>query len=200
MWITAPIFGFLFVAAVPVIVLTLGDRWRAAAPIFQILAIFALGQLLLESTLWLFVSRGQSQRLLKLSLIISPVIVGSYAIGLPFGIKGVALSGSLVLLVIFPWILKFSFSGTNLTLQRFGQAILYPIAVCLAGICSAKLALHLIAPQRPVSQLLVTALGFAAGYALSVLIPQVRQEVMSLKTLFSRSHSARLPELAESSS
>jgi O-antigen/teichoic acid export membrane protein len=199
MWITAPIFGFLFVAAVPVIVMALGNRWRAAAPVFQILAIFALGQLLLESTLWLFVSRGQSQRLLKLLLIISPVIIGGYAIGLPFGIKGVALSGSLVLLVIFPWILKFSFSGTNLTLQRFGQAILYPISACLAGVCSAELALHLIAPQRPVSQLLVTALGFAAGSLLSMLIPQIREEVMSLRILFSKSRSAALPELAESS-
>jgi O-antigen/teichoic acid export membrane protein len=200
MWITAPIFGFLLVAAVPVIVLTLGDRWRAAAPVFQILAISALVQLLFESTLWLFVSRGQSQRLLKLLLIITPVIVGSYAIGLPFGIKGVALSGSLVLLVIFPWILKFSFSSTNLTLQRFGQAILYPIAASLAGICLAKLALHLTAPQRPVLQLMITALGFASGCALSALIPRVRQEVMSLKTLFSRSHSVPLPELAESPS
>ena len=121
MWIIAPIFGFLFVAAVPVIVLALGNRWRGAAPVFQILAIFALGQLLLESTLWLFVSRGQSQRLLKLLLIISPIIIGSYAIGLPFGIKGVALSGSLVLLVIFPWILKFSFRGTNLTFSVLGR-------------------------------------------------------------------------------
>ena len=74
MWISAPIFGFLFVAAEPVIVLALGRRWRGAAPVFQILAIFALGQLLLESTLWLFVSRGQSQRLLKLLLVISPII------------------------------------------------------------------------------------------------------------------------------
>ena len=67
MWIIAPIFGFLFVAAVPVIVLTLGYRWREAAPVFQILAIFALGQLLFESTLWLLVSRGQSRRMLKLT-------------------------------------------------------------------------------------------------------------------------------------
>jgi PST family polysaccharide transporter len=200
MWITAPIFAFLFVAAVPVIVLTLGDRWRAAAPVFQILAIFALGQLLLESTMWLLVSRGQSQRLLKLFLVISPVIVGGYAIGLPFGIKGVALSGSLVLLAIFPWILRFSFNGTNLTLQRFGQAIVYPLAVCLAGICSAKLAVRLIAPHRPVSQLLVIALGLTVGYALAVLIPQVRQEVMSLKGLFRRSHSVTVPVMAESSS
>lgn len=200
MWITAPIFGFLFVAAVPVIVLTLGDRWRAAAPVFQILAIFALGQLLLESTMWLLVSRGQSRRLLKLFLIISPVIIGGYAVGLPFGIKGVALSGSLVLLFIFPWILKFSFRGTNLTLQRFGQAILCPFVVCLVGICTAKVAHYLIAPHRPVSHLLVTALGIAVGYALSLLLPRVRQEIMFLKTMFSRPPSVPLPELAESSS
>ncbi len=195
-WISAPIFGFLFVAAAPVIVLILGNQWREAAPVFQILVISALGQLLLELTIWLFVSRGQSQQLLKLLLIISPIIVGSYAIGLPFGIKGVALSGSLVLLAIFPWILKFSFRGTNLTLQRLGQTILYPISLCLAGVCLAELALHLIAPQRIVSQLLVTALGFVGGYSLSLLIPPVRQEIISIRRLFGKSDSAAAPEPA----
>ena len=183
MWISAPIFGFLFVAAEPVIVLTLGNRWREAAPVFRLLAIAALGQLLLESTLWLFVSRGQSKRLLKLLLIISPLIIGSYAVGLPFGIKGVALSGSLVLLAIFPQILKFAFRGTTLTLGRLGQAILCPISLCLAGVFLAELALHLIAPQRIVSQLLVIGLAFAATYLLSALIPSVRAEVMSFKEL-----------------
>ena len=172
MWISAPIFGFLFVAAEPVIVLTLGNRWREAAPVFQILAIFALGQLLLESTLWLFVSRGQSKRLLKLLLIISPIIVGSYAIGLPFGIKGVALSGSLVLLAIFPWILKFTFRGTTLTLGRLWQAILYPISLVsrrcfLGGTC--------LAPDRSAAHCFAACwlplLGFAAAYSLSALIP-----------------------------
>jgi PST family polysaccharide transporter len=190
MWISAPVFGFLFVAAQPVIVLVLGNQWRQAAPVFQILVLAALGQLLLESTIWLFVSRGQSRQLLKLLLIISPIIVGSYAIGLPFGIKGVAVSGSLVLLAIFPWILKFSFRGTDLTLQRLGQAILCPISLGLAGVCLAKLALYLIAPQRIVAQLLVAALGFAAGYSLSLLIPPVREEVMSVRKLFVESHSA----------
>ena len=109
LWISAPVFGFLIVAAQPVIVLVLGDQWREAAPVFQILAISALGQLLLDSTIWLFVSRGQSQQLLKILLIISPIIVAGYVIGLPFGIKGVALSGSLVLLGTLPWMLKFAF-------------------------------------------------------------------------------------------
>lgn len=58
MWITAPIFGFLFVVALPVIVITLGKQWRAAGPVFQILAIFAFGQLLYESLIWLFIAAG----------------------------------------------------------------------------------------------------------------------------------------------
>jgi O-antigen/teichoic acid export membrane protein len=200
MWVTAPIFGFLFVAALPVIVLTLGYRWREAAPVFQILAIFALGQLLFESTLWLLVSRGQSQRMLKLLLTISPIIIGGYAIGLPFGIKGVALSGSLILLAVFPWVLNFTFRGTSLTLQRLGRAIVYPVSVCLSGVGASELTLYLIAHKSMGSQLMVTALGFAVGTSLSMLVPAVRGELMSLKDLFTKSRSGSLPELVEASS
>ena len=200
MWIVAPIFGFLFVAAVPIIVLALGHRWRGAAPVFQILAIFALGQLLLESTLWLFVSRGQSQRLLKLLLVICPIIIASYAIGLPFGTKGVALSGSLGLLLIFPWILRFTFKGTSLTLQRLGHAVLYPTSMCLAGVCTGEIALHLIVRQGVVTQLAVVAMGFLAGCVLSILLPPVRKEILSLKAMFARSRSRMMPNLSESGS
>jgi len=185
MWISAPVLGFLFVAAEPVIVLVLGKQWREAAPVFQILAISALGQLLLEMTIWLFVSRGQSGRLLKVLLIICPMLVGSYAIGLPFGIRGVALSGSLVLLAILPWILKFSFRDTDLTLQRLGRAILCPISACLACVLLAELALHLIAPPQIASQLSVVTLSFVVGYLLLLLIPPVRQEIVSFREILS---------------
>jgi PST family polysaccharide transporter len=184
MWITTPLFGFLFVAAQPVIILVLGRQWQEAAPVFRILVIAALGQLLYESALWLFVSRGESARLLKLLLVISPIIVGSFAIGLPFGIKGVALAGSLVMVSIFPSILKYTFRGTKLTLRRLGQAMLWPVALCLGGILTAELALHLIAPQGILSQLLVAGLGFAAAYVLSTLARPVREEVKSFIELF----------------
>jgi PST family polysaccharide transporter len=184
MWIATPILGFLFVAAQPVIVLVLGHQWREAAPVFQILAFSALVHLLLESAIWLFVSQGQSGRLLKVLLIISPIIVGSYAIGLPFGIKGVALCGSLVLVAILPGVLKYAFRGTQLTLQRLGHAVLWPIALSLAGVFMAELALHLISPQGIVSQLGVVALSFAAAYFLSALVPPIREEAVSLRKLF----------------
>jgi PST family polysaccharide transporter len=196
-WFAAPIFGFLFVAAEPVVVLILGNRWRESAPVFRILAISSLGQLLLEPTIWLLVSRGQSQRLLKVFLVISPIVICSFIIGLPFGIKGVALSGSLVLLVMFPWVLRYSFYGTELTLRRLGRAMVHPIVVCSSGICSAELALRLMLAQGTFSQLLIAALGFAGGCSLSFLVPSVRQEGMSLIRLLRKSSSAESPDLAE---
>ena len=186
-WITALLFGFLFVAAVPVVVLTLGNRWRAAAPVFQILVIAALGQILLEVSLWLFVSRGMGANLLKALLVMTPLMIGSYAVGLRFGIKEVALCGSLMLMLILPAILKVSFRGTVLTLSQVVRAMMCPVCTGLAGVCAAELALHL-APQRNmVAQLALAAGSFAAGSALSALVPQVRRELASLKGLINRS-------------
>lgn len=183
MWIAAPVFAFLFVAAEPVIVLVLGHQWRAAAPVFQILALSALGQLLLESTIWLFVSRGQSNNLLRLLLVVSPVIIASFAVGLPFGIKGVALSGSLVLLGVLPWMLKFAFRGTDLTLVRLGRATLYPIAVSLSGLFAAEILLRLFVPERILPQLLTVSLGFLSVFLCAALIRPVRDEIISLHRL-----------------
>ena len=183
LWISTPIFGFLFSAARPVIRVVLGNQWVEAAPVFQVLAISALGQLLLDTTVWLLVSRGESGRLLKLLMIVSPVIVTSFLIGLPFGIKGVALSGSLVTVGIFPWILRFSFRGTHLTLRRLGAAILWPISICLAGVGLAELALNVVTPPRAVPQLLVVGFSFAVIYFLAALIRPVREELRSFRKL-----------------
>ncbi|HKF54220.1 MAG TPA: oligosaccharide flippase family protein, partial [Blastocatellia bacterium] len=192
-WISTPVFGFLFVAAGPVIAMALGHQWGEAAPVFQILVISALGQLLFESTIWLFIGRGQSARLFKLLLVMSPIMIGSFAIGLPFGIKGVALSGSLVLVGILPWVLKFAFRGTALTLERLGQALLYPVLTCLGGIAAGELALHLVAPQTIFSQLAVSGLGFGLAYALAALSPPIRQEVMSFRQLLGEFRLRRSP-------
>lgn len=183
MWISTPIFGFLFVVAEPLIVLTLGGKWRDAAPVFQLLALSALGQVLLESAIWSLVSRGQTKRLLKLSLLISPILIGSYALGLPFGIKGVALSGSLVFVAVLPWLLRFTFRETNLTLRRFGAAIVWPTMVGLASVSLSEFVLHILESQGASSVLLVAPLSFAAAYSVSMLIPAVRREILSLKNM-----------------
>lgn len=183
MWITAPAFGFLFVAATPVIVLALGRQWREAGPVFQILAIFALGQLLYELLIWLLISRGESRRLLKLVLILCPVSIASYAIGLPFGIRGVALSGALTMLIAFPWVLAYGFRGTQLSLSKLGKHLISPVIATLAGAVTGELALHLAGGMSAILQILIAGAAFAAGCLFTMILAPVRREVMQLKDL-----------------
>jgi len=197
-WITAPIFGFLFIVATPVIVLTLGKHWLAAGPVFQILAIFALGQLLYESLIWLFISRGQSKRLLKLVLIMCPITIGSFAIGLPFGIRGVALSGALVMLVTFPWVLHFSFRDTKLTLSRLGKRLVWPLITCFAGVVTGELTFRTMTHMPAISQIVVVAAAFAGGCLLAAILKPVRKELKELKDLLLHARNMPAPQLAES--
>ena len=192
-WMGAPLFGILFVGAEPIIKLALGRQWHEAVPVFQILAISALGQLLLQSTSWLFVSRGESDRLLKLLLTILPLIIASFVIGLPFGIKGVALCYSLVLIAILPWILKYTFRGTTLTLQRLGRVTIYPVSLCLVSVFFTELMLQIFSPDRALSKLLLIVLGFAIVYSVSSLIPRIREEASLFKDLIKGLRPARQP-------
>jgi PST family polysaccharide transporter len=194
MWVCAPLFAFLGVAAEPVIVLAVGNQWRESVPVFQILAVSGLAELLLSSsTHWLLVSRGQSAKFLKLGLITAPLILGSFAMGLPFGIKGVALSYSSVVVVILPWALHFAFDGTHITLQRLGRVLMYPAMVSVLGVLSAKIAVYFTEPVGMLSKLLVIALGFAGAFLLSALIPRVREEVVSFRGLLSDLRRSNLP-------
>ncbi|HTV54945.1 MAG TPA: lipopolysaccharide biosynthesis protein [Terriglobia bacterium] len=190
-WVMAPLFAFLFVAARPVIALVLGPQWGESAPVFQILVISGLAQLLFDSTLWLFVSRGQSAKLRNVLLVAFPAIGASYVIGLPFGIKGVALAYTLALLAMMPWALKFTFRGTELTLQRLGQALVYPVSLSLVSALFGEIALHVFAPQGVFPQFLAIGLGFGFAFSLSAAIPAVRAEVVALKLLLGELRFAR---------
>jgi O-antigen/teichoic acid export membrane protein len=184
-WVIAPALAFLFVAATPVVLLLLGSQWRGAAPVFQILAISAFAQLLLEAVTWLFVSRGESKEMLKVLLRISPCVLLGFVVGLPFGIKGVAWSGSLALIVVLPYLLKIAFRGTTLTFRRLGQAFAYPVGFALTGLCLAEVALRTMNPQQPVTQIITAAIGFLIALAIGLLFPPMRNEAILLTRLFS---------------
>lgn len=183
MWATTPLVGLLFVAAQPVIALVLGDQWRESAAVFRVFAVLAPTFPLVQINVLLFQSRGQTDRLLKLTLLRAPVLMGSVVVGLPFGIRGVALAYTVANLVTLPWVFAFSFSGTRLTLGRLGRAVLYPTGVCLAAVFSGLVVLHALDIDGDLLPLLVAAAVFVTVYALGVLVPAVRRELLSLRDL-----------------
>ena len=116
MWLTVPAFGFLLVGAEPLIVLVLGSKWRGAVPVFQILTLGASAQLLLDVTVWSLVGPWPVGSPIETIVGVLAHVDSLFAIGLPFGIKAVALSGSVLVLIVLPCILRYSFRGTMLTL------------------------------------------------------------------------------------
>lgn len=183
MWIIAPLFAFLFVAAKPVILVLLGHQWVRATPVFRILALCGFAQPLLQSANWVLISAGRSDRLLKLSLITAPVFIGSFAIGLPFGIKGVALSYSITLLIALPWLLKFAFRGLNIPLRAVAKTILCPISLATLCVGCSEVLAHFFPPPNNLSALLVNAAIFAAVLLVSTFNRAVRDEITSLEDL-----------------
>jgi O-antigen/teichoic acid export membrane protein len=185
MWISAPLFGCLFVAAKPVIDIVLGNKWHDAVPVFQLLCISALVHPLLQSTNWALISSGRSKRLFRIALATSVVTIATFAFALPLGIRGIAMWYSVAAVVTLPCILKFAFWRTDLTLKSIGRAILWPILLCLGGVLSAEVALRLFAPAGDLSQLFLISLVFAAACSAALLLPSVRREVRAQRLLLS---------------
>lgn len=83
----------------------LGPKWKAAAAIFRLLAPTILVFAIANPLSWLIMSLGLVRRGLKMSLVIAPLLILSYLIGLRWGPRGVAIAYSTTMMLwIFPLI------------------------------------------------------------------------------------------------
>jgi O-antigen/teichoic acid export membrane protein len=110
------------------IVVILGPKWAAAVDIFRLLAPTILVFALINPLFWLLCSLGLVGRSLKMGLIIAPVMIGSYLIGLPHGPKGVAFAYSTVMMLLVIPIIAWSVNGTVISLREILLAVSRPLA------------------------------------------------------------------------
>jgi len=106
----------------------LGPKWSAAAAIFRLLAPTILVFAVINPLFWLLSSLGLVGRSLKMALVIAPIMIASYIIGLPYGPKGVALSYSAVMLL---WVLPaivWTVHGTAIRTRDILLVISRPLA------------------------------------------------------------------------
>ena len=100
--LTLPITAAFACFSDDVILVVLGPRWTAAAPILRLLAPTTLILAFINPLGWLMYSVGLVGRSLKIALVFAPLIIAGYIIGLPYGPTGVALAYSATMLV---WVL-----------------------------------------------------------------------------------------------
>jgi O-antigen/teichoic acid export membrane protein len=135
---TMPITLFCVMFANEIILVLFGPAWSDAAEIFRLLAPTVLVFGIINPLAWLLLSTGLQGRSLKISLVIAPLVMTAYSIGLPYGPTGVATaySGAMILWVIphVLWCVK----GTVISFFDIVRSLVRPI---IAGAIASAAAL-----------------------------------------------------------
>ena len=109
-----------------IISIVLGPQWEDAANIFRLLSPTILVFSLINPLSWLLFSTGLVRRSLKIALVITPLVIGAYVIGLPYGPEGVAFAYSAVMtLWVVPHI-AWCIHGTMISAWDLWQAVSRP--------------------------------------------------------------------------
>lgn len=102
-YISMPLVMMMGVLSNEIIELVLGSQWLEAGPIFRILAFAAFWQPVCGTVGWIYVSLNQTRRMAIWGAIACPIIMLSFVIGLPWGVKGVATGyATCILLLLYP--------------------------------------------------------------------------------------------------
>jgi O-antigen/teichoic acid export membrane protein len=156
------------------IVVFLGPKWNAASAIFRFLAPTILVFAIANPLSWLVMSLGLVRRALKMGLVIAPLLILAYVMGLPYGPKGVAIAYSATMVLWVVPVIAWSVHGTVISLRDVFLTVSRPLAssIVAAGLAFAVRSVygHSLSPLPrlvlEITVLLVSFLGmllFATG-------------------------------------
>jgi len=125
--LTIPMSVGIALFAPDLISLVLGPKWREAVPILRLLAPTILVLALINPVGWLMFSLGMVRRSLKASLVFAPLVVASYAAGLSYGPKGVALAYSSIMVLCAVPLIAYGVHGTVVRLRDIAATAAPPV-------------------------------------------------------------------------
>lgn len=137
--VTMPIVAICFVATDELIAVMLGPRWAASAPIFRWLAPAAFAGSF-NPIAWAWVSLNQTDRMLRWTAIATPITALGFALGVPFGVNGVAAAFSITQLILRYFSINYCFRTNFLSFRILVEATWQATTaslVALAIVCAA---------------------------------------------------------------
>jgi O-antigen/teichoic acid export membrane protein len=148
----------------------LGPKWKAAVPIFRLLAPTILMFAMMNPFSWLLFSMGWVNRSLKIALVIAPLAISAYVIGLPYGPKGVALAYSTAMTIwLVPHIL-WCIQGTNISFGDIMGVVKRPVISAAVAAALAFAVQHEFGQAlHPLLRLVISCGILFAVYALILL-------------------------------
>ena len=135
--ITLPATIACAVFADDIIQVTLGPKWTEASTIFRLLAPTILVFGMINPLSWLLLSVGLQERSLKIGLVLAPLVICSYLVGLPYGPSGVALAFSTTMVLWLVPHIYWCLHGTTISVRELfsavGRALFSAAIAAIAG-------------------------------------------------------------------
>jgi O-antigen/teichoic acid export membrane protein len=133
--LTAPITFACALFADDMVAVFLGPKWKDAAVVFRLLAPTTLVFATVNPLGWLLSSLGLVGRGLKMALVLAPVMIAGYVVGLPHGPKGVAIGYSAAMMLCVLPLIAWAVRGT---IVSFRDILLTASRPLLSGIVAAS--------------------------------------------------------------
>jgi O-antigen/teichoic acid export membrane protein len=111
----------------------LGSKWKDAAPIFRWLAPTILVFAIANPLSWLLLASGRIDRLMKMSLVITPIMILGFIIGLRYGPKGVACAYSVVMTLWLTPLIAWAVHGTEISFFDVVRTVSPPLISSVVG-------------------------------------------------------------------
>jgi PST family polysaccharide transporter len=134
---TLPIILTCVIFAEDLILVFLGSKWNGAAALLRLLAPTILAFALMDPFGWLLVATGRVVRSLKIALVIAPLVIGAYLVGLPEGPRGVALGYSAMMTLLIIPVIKWAKHGTSISSGDIWRAVRPPLVSALVAMLFA---------------------------------------------------------------
>jgi PST family polysaccharide transporter len=90
--VTFPLLMWLLVAAPQLITVVFGPKWISAIVLVQILALTGMIQSIGTNVGWIYMSQGRTDTMLKWGIFAASIALISFAVGLRWGVEGVAIA------------------------------------------------------------------------------------------------------------
>jgi O-antigen/teichoic acid export membrane protein len=135
--LTVPITCIIALFPHELVMVILGPKWNLAVRILQLLAPTILIFAIINPLGWLLFAMGMIKRSLQIAMVLTPVVIAGYCLGLPYGPNGVALGFSAAITL---WALPHIAWGVHGTPISFGDIMKVMTKPLSSGVVAVALA------------------------------------------------------------
>lgn len=135
-----PLMVLLAIQAENIILLLLGERWLEAAPILRIFTIAGFITPVVSSFQLVMISCGETRRYLVWGCVKCALMMSAYAIGISWGISGIAYSYTAACYIFLAWSLSYALKNTPVNVRLVVKVVAMPImSSAVSGIAMLSL-------------------------------------------------------------